>query len=75
VNAHWSWFLEGRNLSESKVLQILRHFKKLNWVLIQATFLQVMGRTAYMGVYLDVLIKNLGAYGNITRPQFFWSCK
>jgi iron complex outermembrane recepter protein len=49
VNAHWSWFLEGRNLANQKYAASTGISRNLNGA-DTATFLPGDGRTAYMGV-------------------------
>lgn len=49
VNAHWSWFLEGRNLANQKYAASTGISRNLNGA-DSATFLPGDGRTAYMGL-------------------------
>ncbi len=49
INDHWSWFLEGRNLSDRKYAATTGISRNLNGA-DTATFLPGDGRTAYMGV-------------------------
>ena len=49
MNAHWSWFLEGRNLADQQYAATTGVARNQNGA-DGALFLPGDGRTAYMGV-------------------------